>query len=125
MISISAALLVACGGGGSSTGGPDGGGSSGGGDVSCTYPAGTKGSGTDCAQYHNTTSAQASAINNACASDHAMSGTTCSTTNLLGCCRMTAGGLQVGTCTYTDSGSTAAQQMSGCSAAGGTWSTTP
>jgi hypothetical protein len=97
----------------------------GGGDVACTYPAGSKSSGTDCAQYHDATSGQESAIKSACTQESGSVTTTCSTTNLLGCCAMTAGGFDVSTCTYVDSGSTASQQQSGCQTAGGTWSTTP
>lgn len=121
---LTCALLAACGGGGSnsSTDAPGGGG---GGTTSCTYAPGTHGTGTQCAQYHNLSSAQESAVNSSCSQEQGTTGSTCSTTNLLGCCRMTSGGFQVGTCTYTDSGSTAAQQMSGCAAAGGTWVTTP
>ena len=119
------ALLAACGGGGSSTGSPDAAGGAGTGKVACTYPPGSRGTGTQCAQYHNATATQEPAINSSCAQQSGTSGTTCSTTNLLGCCFMSAGGFEVGTCSYTDTGMTAAQEMSGCAAAGGTWMTSP
>jgi hypothetical protein len=112
-------LATACGGGDDS--------GSGGGDVACTYPAGTQSSGTSCAQYHDASSDRESAIKSACTSG-SKPGTVsdeCSTTNLLGCCAMSAGGFDVETCSYTDDGTTASQQMSGCQTAGGTWSTTP
>jgi hypothetical protein len=118
-------LLVACGGGGtdSTTDGPIAGNS----NVACTYPPGAKGPGTACAEYKNSASGQASAEKQACttATPPGTVSDSCSTTNLLGCCTMTSGGFQIATCSYSDSGSTAAMEQGGCSAAGGTWSTSP
>ncbi len=118
-------VLAACGGG--STDSTVDGAISGNSNVACTYPPGAKGAGTSCAEYKNNASGQAMAEKSACTSG-SPAGTvsdSCSTTNLLGCCTMTSGGFQIATCTYTDSGATAQQEMAGCMAASGTWSTTP
>jgi len=115
--------VVACGGSGSSSG-PDGGGGTGT-DVSCTYAPGTMGSGTSCSQFHSVSANQRMAVQSACTTQHGTSGSSCSTSDLLGCCGMMQGTFYVSTCTYADSGSTATQEMSGCVTAGGTWSATP
>lgn len=113
---ILVSLLAACGSGDDSGGG---------GDVACTYPKGAMSSGTDCAQYHDISSDRESAVKSACTQQSGTVSDECSTTNLLGCCAMSAGGFNVETCSYSDSGNTASQAMSGCQTAGGTWSTTP
>jgi len=110
-------LLAAC------SSGDDSGG--GGGDVACTYPKSAKSPGTDCAQYHDLSGDRESAVKSACTQEAGTVSDECSTTNLLGCCAMTAGGFNIETCSYSDGGSTAAQEMSGCQTAGGTWSTSP
>lgn len=119
LLALVPVFAMACGGGDDSGGG---------GDVACTYPPGAHGNGTVCVQYHDVSGTQETAVKSACTDDTSAKGsvgTDCATANLLGCCTMSAGGFTTATCQYADSGQTASGAQSGCTAASGTWSTTP
>lgn len=107
------AALAACGGSSStSTGSPDASSSGGGGSIACTYPKDFMGPGTHCAEYQNTTSAQHASITNSCATAGGTTSTSCSATDLLGCCVQTS--TSSGVCYYADTGKTAADEMASC-----------
>jgi hypothetical protein len=76
----------------------------------------------ECSEYSNLPAADVDAEQSACEAESGTTGTGCSSTNSLGSCTFSAGGINYAEFYYADGGETASDAQMGCDAAGGNWS---